>query len=38
MYGGGYLLIPYSEFILPPAFLFGNHKFVVYVCEFVSVS
>ena len=36
MYSGVYLLIPNSKFI-PPPFLFGNHKFVFYACESISV-
>ena len=32
-----YLLIPNSKLIPLPAFPFGNHKFVFYVCESVSV-
>ena len=29
------MLIANSSFIPLPAFLFGNHKFVIYVCESV---
>ena len=29
--------IPVSSFIIPPTFTVGNHKFVCYVCESVSV-
>ena len=39
-HGSMLLLIPYSQFILPTplaAFPFGNHKFVFYVCESVSI-
>ena len=32
-----YLLIPNSKFIPPPHFPFGNHQFVLYVCESISV-
>ena len=32
-----YMLIPNSQFIIPsPPFLFGNHRFVFYVCESLS--
>ena len=31
------MLIVNCSFIPPPAFHFGNHKFVFYVCESVSV-
>ena len=35
IYSTGHLLILYSKFI-PPYFLFGNCKFVFYVCESIS--
>ena len=33
IYSSVYLLIPNSQFIPPPPFPFGNHKFVFYVCN-----
>ena len=38
IYSSVHVLIPYSLFILPPSFFFGNHKFVFCVYESVSVS
>jgi len=37
IYSSVYLLIPNSQFIPPPHFLFDNCKFVIYVCDSISV-
>ena len=30
--------IPISQFILPPIFPSGNHKFLFYICDSISVN
>ena len=37
MYSSVYLLTPTPNLSFPPTFPFGNHKFIFYVCESISV-